>query len=870
MLERAKTYWREIVKKYPWLDLLWRRLPAAASACTAVATGIAFWIFYLEHHTDNGWGEVVWYKELIESNGWLNWWLSFYCILITFILIVISLSRRQSVETWIKQAFVYIVCVICCYLVPACYPINTVIPCVTYHTLLTVLFGIWIGMALARIVWCNRTQKGITTVNEKTLKDTQDVQWGSYIEATVTYIDGQGTSDECLAIGIAGPWGSGKTTFMHQMQSRLSQEKYIIREFKPWRLTSATQVSSAFFKLLEAIIHDTQKWTYEKLLESVKKYAELISSVQEIPKPALAVWNHLVPEEEMSIAELHSKINSELNQIDKQIIIMIDDIDRLDNEEMFEVLRLIRISANFSKITFVVTYDKSYLTQNIFRHLSCKGEDYLKKIINLEIQLPSYEDYVLADVLYQKIAKSFPGELRLKGLRYAIQDKYTTDHGTLIGDYLVTFRDAERLANSFTLLLKHINNAKKAIELDWGDLFWLEMLHYYDTSTYNQLKTNCLHLLSPQKHNQERLEVRTQESTSNPILLNLFRVSAENPPLNSIVWRSNIKAYFAYRQLDDKLMLNDFDAFLQKGPTREQVVKNVKHWMKTPKARSFINNLSTYDYLNITSDEVNIAYLDTLLATATYYKHSSENFKYIIHLFKKLHNDYVPVHRNYLMKKEFFEDEIRWFISKYPGLSIWNVLLATMPLCEEQNKEYQDYPYLDMDLKRKLNAKQLHELVELNFKGSIHQRGVEKLKIERIFDKDYPLHSFVISASYLRKCDSFRNDSLVTEIYTNLLPEALPSLFPKRIHSEKKFEEMINSLLGNLQNKDEFEVYDVVRTRHKVEKLFGSVDNFNTFIDNHFNLSDHMIRRYLEPLGFRSLLANTKKKSLQKTNNAHV
>ena len=860
MLERAKTYWREIVKKYPWLDLLWRRLPAAASACTAVAICIAYWRFYLEYYTDkDGWGKVVWYKELIESNIWLNWWLLFYGLLIVFVLIVIALSRKQSIVGWIKLAFVYVSCVICLYSVPALYSVNTVIPHVTYHTLFTVLFGMWIVVALVKIIMQNRTCT-CDLIEDKKIKGTQDVQWESYIDATITYLNEQRETDECLAIGIAGPWGSGKTTFMRQMQAKLNADKYIIREFKPWRLSSAVQVNTAFFKLLESVICEAQKWTYEKLLHYVRKYAKLITSVQELPKPAMAIWNHVLPDEEDSIAELHTKINNELNQINKQIIILIDDIDRLDNDEMFEVLRLIRISANFNKITFIVTYDKGYLTQNIFKLLSCKGEDYLKKIINLEIQLPSYEDYVLAEVLCQKIACNFNDEKLLKDLRYAIR-KYNTDKGCLINDYLLTFRDAERIANSFTLILMHIRNSSNSIMLNIDDLLWIELLHYFDTLTYNQLKSNYLHLLQSSEHSQERLEIKNASENNHPILEKLFPASFESAELNSIVWQSNIKSYFSYRQLDDKLMLNDFDDFLRSHPTRELAIKRVKRWMKSAKARSFINNLSTYNYLLIDSNETNIAYLDIVLATATYYKYSSVKFQYIVNLFRNLHNDYFFTHHDYLMKKEFFESEMRWFISNYPGLAIWNVLLATMPFCDDKGDPY-DESFMDIDQKRKMSLDKIRELASLNFDGFKRNEGIDKLRIDRIFDKNYPLHAFVSASSYLSRCNSAHHNNLSEEVYNNLLPDAITFIFAKRKrYSEKTFEAMMTPLIGHLWIGDESTDTDLARVRHRVEKLFGSVDNFNTFVDDHFTLSKTVIKNYLVSFQLRSLHSEVDRKN---------
>lgn len=857
MLETIKTYWNKAVKKYPWLDLVWRRLPAAASACTAVAIGIAYWRFYLEYYTDKDeWGKVVWYKELIESNIWLNWWLLFYGMLIVFVLIAIALSRKQTIEGLIKLAFVYVTCVICLYSVPALYPVITVIPDVTYHTLFTILFGIWIAVELINVIIQFLPHKHITTKNNEIITGVQDVQWNGYLDAIVTYLTTKEQGDECFAIGIASPWGSGKTTFMHQMQKRLDEtDKYLIKEFKPWMLSSASQVNSAFFKLLESIIREASVLTYEELLNTIKTYTKLISSIPDIPKPTIALLDHIRQQEKHAISDLHAKINNELCDIGKHIIILIDDIDRLDNSEMFEILRLIRISANFKSLTFIVTYDKEYLTQNISKYLACEGDEYLKKIINLEIQLPSYEDNVLGLVLYKKIESSFPGHPKLKELRYAIR-KYTTDHGDLINDYLLTFRDAERFANYFTLLLRHVNEEKDPVDFNWEDLFWIEMLHYYDTKTYNLLKTNHLNLLQQADEKHGWLVAKSHTNTKqHPIVVSIFSSAHRTTGLNSIVWESNIKSYFAYRHLDDRLMLNDFYLFLQRIPTKGQIAQKVRKWTKgAVMERSFIRNLGAYDHFRIDKDDVNVAYIDTLLEATMYYKYTADNFKYICKLFKNLHSNYEPYPLNIYVKKEIIESELRQYISRHPGKLIWNVLLTTFPICVDEAVDYDEYPFFEIDSIRKPSLETLKELAELNFQGYIKLEGIKKIKLSCIFQKEYPLNAFIVSTSYLRKCNSTQGNIRVTEEYSNLLPNAVSALIPNnKKFTEKTFEAMMKPLVGRLRRGNEPTDMDLARVRHGVEKLFGSVDNFNTFIANHFNSSELIINAYLDRFKLHSI-----------------
>ena len=107
--------------------------------------------------------------------------------------------------------------------------------------------------------------------------------------------------------------------------------------------------------------------------------------------------------QETTIERLREKIDEGLVGCKKKIVILIDDVDRLEYNELFELLRLIRISANFRNVIFVVAYDKTYIAQLLEDHQIPNGEEYLKKIINLEITLPAYEYNLLIRMLHRHL-----------------------------------------------------------------------------------------------------------------------------------------------------------------------------------------------------------------------------------------------------------------------------------------------------------------------------------------------------------------------------------------------------------------------------------------------------------------------------------
>jgi hypothetical protein len=59
-------------------------------------------------------------------------------------------------------------------------------------------------------------------------------------------------STEGLVVGVLGPWGSGKTSFVNLARGRLQESGVTILEFNPWMFAGADQLVQAFFVELSA------------------------------------------------------------------------------------------------------------------------------------------------------------------------------------------------------------------------------------------------------------------------------------------------------------------------------------------------------------------------------------------------------------------------------------------------------------------------------------------------------------------------------------------------------------------------------------------------------------------------------------------
>lgn len=372
-----------------------------------------------------------------------------------------------------------------------------------------------------------------------------------------------------FTFSITGIWGSGKTTFINilkEQYSRNNSAKSIII-FEPWKSDTSDSIVKGFF----AMLRDELSNYIPNISSTIDQYVELLLD-EESGKPLKIIGKslHGIFNEDKNPYELIKEI---LERTKHKTVVFIDDIDRLNAAEIKEVLRLIRNTANFPYIQFIVAYDKNYVCETLKNNGINTPDRYLEKFFNVEMSLPKSEERIICDELLTRIQETVhtiwdleKEDTKITNMVYYRPDDPTNSiiDNNLVPKVLLTVRDVIRFHNSFYLLAKAYKDQRAENEVCFQDLFFLELLRYRYMDIYTILCNRPLGLLQLsdyvfsldkdyKKTLQEYLD-NTQVGIVSDILEYLFR--SDRDKTNAIYSLRSYYKYFMYR-LDDKILTVD-------------------------------------------------------------------------------------------------------------------------------------------------------------------------------------------------------------------------------------------------------------------------------------------------------------------------
>lgn len=300
-----------------------------------------------------------------------------------------------------------------------------------------------------------------------------------------------------FTVGISGDWGSGKTSFLKLMKSYLENNNQICYDFSPWLCNSSNEVISEFFKMLRKKLSPYNG----NISKTSSNY--LRSLVQTDDHWFSKVFSLFMSDNEPS-GEEYDKLNEDIKNINKPIFIFIDDLDRLNADEMKEVFNLIRNTANFTNTFFILAYDREYVYNIIKNGGIKKSERYLDKFINLDIELPSHELDIITEMLINEINKNTSisdkdSEILINYILTNSSMNLTYNGTSGILNFFPTIRDVKRFINLFNSTIYSFEKLNSITDIYIYDLFLLELLKFKHRYVYNILKFAPASLLSNYK-----------------------------------------------------------------------------------------------------------------------------------------------------------------------------------------------------------------------------------------------------------------------------------------------------------------------------------------------------------------------------------
>ncbi|WP_299617492.1 P-loop NTPase fold protein [uncultured Tenacibaculum sp.] len=315
-----------------------------------------------------------------------------------------------------------------------------------------------------------------------------------YAKKIQKLIQNNSNNSEPLTIGIYGKWGEGKTSFLNLVEKQIdlgkkeSKQKGILKyHFNPWRYSTEEEMLFDFFDGLSKMMYVDQDSDIQKIAKKITEYYKYIEAIKlkgRVGLVARILYSiaKCFKKKSLTLGKLIEAINNKLEKSSYKIAIFIDDIDRLDKNEIYTILKLIKLNANFNNFIYIIALDEDHVAKAISKRYGESIEDgklFLEKIINLPIHLPRIEEEDLKEAFDRKLNKI----VQMLGYQEEKKKEILELSEEFEASYFNNGREVVRVLNSFFTSAFAIGE-----EVNLRDLFWIEYLKICDSELYNYLK----------------------------------------------------------------------------------------------------------------------------------------------------------------------------------------------------------------------------------------------------------------------------------------------------------------------------------------------------------------------------------------------
>ena len=300
-----------------------------------------------------------------------------------------------------------------------------------------------------------------------------------------------------FTVGLHGAWGSGKTSIIKVAEEYIAakhKDDVIVIPFNPWLFSSAEGLHTAFFGTLAQYLGERLSTNKERIFDELRAYGELTGAVggaisvvapfagtTKLISPILDKFFH--KKSGSSVDDIKDRVNKILLESNKRIIVVIDDIDRLDSDEIHLVFKLVKNVAHFNNISYLLAFDQNVVAKALAERYPEEpdiGGNFIEKIVQLPLIVPPVDPEVLSQFIIDQV-----NAIAAKHKLNLAQDdiaRFESEYSQLLRRQFTTPRKAIRYLNAIDFTFERLAN-----EANFTDVMLVEALRIFDQKLYERI-----------------------------------------------------------------------------------------------------------------------------------------------------------------------------------------------------------------------------------------------------------------------------------------------------------------------------------------------------------------------------------------------
>ncbi|WP_194834863.1 P-loop NTPase fold protein [Nocardia sp. XZ_19_369] len=256
-----------------------------------------------------------------------------------------------------------------------------------------------------------------------------------------------------VVFGLAGPWGSGKTSMLSMIGEALenisaeadTDTRWSVAHFTPWAASDIDSLITEFYTAIASALPEKATEARDLLKAATpvatavgKAFAAAVvnkiapggfESAMQAGTDALADQLGTVKVSEDPFQVRFDKISKAIQEAGTRVLVVVDDLDRLHTDELLAVMKAVRLLGRFPNVHYLLAYDKTTVldlltSSDLARDNRDRAHRYLEKIVQYPFVLPPIQRVHIEAELHDgllNVAGNLGLDLDALATKYAVE-----------------------------------------------------------------------------------------------------------------------------------------------------------------------------------------------------------------------------------------------------------------------------------------------------------------------------------------------------------------------------------------------------------------------------------------------------------------